>query len=204
MKNPNDGAAYGGMSDEEFIKLNPGSPSNWQWKNDRLMNAALYKSSSRARDDIGWDRFFQNNQANALATQMRPAEQAPQQVPQIAQAPLSSYQNGASSGGMGMGPTRRGGFMQGEDDFYSRRLRDLISKPGSFTGTPGFKFALDNGRQAIERSFAAKGMGNSGNVLSELMKYGTGLASQEYGNRVNELAGLAGKEPPTWAMRGRY
>lgn len=87
-----------------------------------------------------------------------------------------------------MGPASAG------DEFYQNKLRELLTNPAAFEQTPGFKAALDTGRQAIERKFAAQGMGNSGNVLAELMKYGTGLASQEYGSTLDRLAGLAGGE----------
>jgi hypothetical protein len=107
-----------------------------------------------------------------------------------------------TSGGTGAGTSR-------PDKFYTNRLYDLMRDPSSFERTPGFRAALDSGRQAIERSAAARGMGNSGNVLMELMKYGTGLGSQEYGNQVNRLAGLSREEqgnPDYWmgTSRRRY
>ena len=75
--------------------------------------------------------------------------------------------------------------------FYENRLRGYMTDPSSFASDPGFKFALDTGRQAVERSAAARGMGNSGNVLAELMKYGTGLAFQQRGQELDRLGGLA-------------
>ena len=118
---------------------------------------------------------------NGLIPAMAPQEQ-PQAIPELAKAPLTNY--GAA---MGMGASRP----QGGDKFYTNALRDLWSDPSAFQKTPGFKAALDTGRQAIERSFAARGLGNSGNVLAELMKYGTGLASQEYGSQVDRLSRLS-------------
>ena len=64
------------------------------------------------------------------------------------------------------------------------RYESLLTNPSSFTGTPGYQAALEGGTQAINRSAAARGMSNSGNVLAELAKYGSGLASQEYGAQV--------------------
>ena len=83
-----------------------------------------------------------------------------------------------------------------DDDlgFYENRLRGYLKSPTSYASDPGFKFALDTGRQAIERSAAAKGMGNSGNVLAELMKYGTGLAFQHRGQELDRLGGFAARE----------
>lgn len=49
-----------------------------------------------------------------------------------------------------------------------------------FQESPGFKFARDQGLEAIKRQFAAKGMSNSGNLYQELVKYATGNALQGY------------------------
>src|SRR5574343_172313 len=57
--------------------------------------------------------------------------------------------------------------------------------------SPGYQFRLDQGNQAINRSAAAKGMLGSGNVLAELAKYGQGMASTEYGNRLSQLGNLS-------------
>ncbi len=76
---------------------------------------------------------------------------------------------------------------------YQNQLRGLISDPSKIQQTAGYQFAVDQGNQAINRSAAAKGMGNSGGVLAELARYGQGMASQEYGNQVNRLSGLVGQ-----------
>jgi hypothetical protein len=73
---------------------------------------------------------------------------------------------------------------------YGNQLADLINNPGSFSGTPGFKFALDTGLESVRRRAAAGGMRDSGNQLAELTKYGTGLATQDYGNQVDRLTKL--------------
>ena len=68
---------------------------------------------------------------------------------------------------------------------------------------PGYKFRLDQGSQALERSAAARGGLLSGGHLKDLTDYQQGVASQEYGNaynrfnndqssRFNRLAALAG------------
>ena len=58
-------------------------------------------------------------------------------------------------------------------DLYQNELRRLITDPSSFSGSPGFRFALDQGTQAISRASSANR--GSGNVLAELMKYGTAV-----------------------------
>lgn len=62
----------------------------------------------------------------------------------------------------------------------------------SFFASPDYQFALDQGRQTVERSAAARGGLNSGNTLKALTEYGQGMASQQYGNYANRLAALAG------------
>lgn len=73
---------------------------------------------------------------------------------------------------------------------YQNQLNNLLANPSSVTQTPGYQFALQQGNEAINRSAAAKGMLNSGNVLAELAKYGQGMASQGYQQQLNNLQGL--------------
>lgn len=56
------------------------------------------------------------------------------------------------------------------------------------TSTPGYKFQLDQGTQAVERQGAAKGMLGSGNTLIALQNYGQGLAQNYYGMYMDNLA----------------
>ena len=68
---------------------------------------------------------------------------------------------------------------------------------------PGYQFGLEQGRNALEGSAAARGGLYSGNALRELTRYGGDYATtrfgqandraqQAFGNRWNRLAGLAG------------
>ena len=63
----------------------------------------------------------------------------------------------------------------------------------SFQEAPDYQFTLDQGVQARDRSAAARGSLYSGGQQADLMRYGQGLASQEYGNYYNRLASLAGQ-----------
>jgi len=71
---------------------------------------------------------------------------------------------------------------------YLQAYQNLITNPASVAETPQYKFAMEQGQQAIERGAAAKGMLNSGNVLAELEKYGSGLAGQQVGQQANLLS----------------
>jgi len=72
-----------------------------------------------------------------------------------------------------------------------------------FEADPGYQFRLEQGRQQLDRTLAAKGARFSGPAVKEALRFGQGLASQEYGaaygrfrdwqgNRYNRLANLAG------------
>lgn len=77
-------------------------------------------------------------------------------------------------------------------DFYNNELKNLLTNPGSFTGTPGFQFALNTGLGSIQGQNSR--MRGSGNVMAALTRFGTGLASQDYGNQVSRLGSLLGQE----------
>lgn len=62
-----------------------------------------------------------------------------------------------------------------------------------FEASPGYQFRLDQGNQAIERMAAARGMRLSGATLKAADNYNQGMASNEYGNYLNQLSSLAGR-----------
>lgn len=69
---------------------------------------------------------------------------------------------------------------------------DPANSLAALTSSPGYQFRLGQGQQALDRSAAAKGMLNSGNVLAATTEYGQNFGTNEYGNRLNQLAGLSG------------
>ena len=68
---------------------------------------------------------------------------------------------------------------------------------------PGFQFRLGEGEQGIERAASARGGLNTGGTLKALMRFGQGLARQEYGNvynrRLGEYQQQGGLERGDWA-----
>lgn len=66
-----------------------------------------------------------------------------------------------------------------------------------FKTSPGYEFRLSEGEKAIRRLSSARGMLGSGSMYKDLMKYGQGLASDEYGNYVSQLQSMAGLAPTT-------
>jgi len=84
-----------------------------------------------------------------------------------------------------------GAGASGGSNYYENRLKSLMENPNSIQNSGAYRFAFDQGQQAIERSAAAKGMLNSGNILAELAKYGQGMASQQYDKEADRLGQFA-------------
>jgi len=73
---------------------------------------------------------------------------------------------------------------------YRTRLNSLMNNPDSISNTGAYKFAFNQGNEAVNRNLAAKGLLKSGNRLSELTKFGQGLASQQYGAEFDRMSNL--------------
>jgi len=69
-------------------------------------------------------------------------------------------------------------------------LYNLIQNPDSVRALPAYQFDQQEGRRAVDRSAAARGMDASGRTLKDLTRFGTGLADQTYGNQLMRLLGL--------------
>lgn len=61
---------------------------------------------------------------------------------------------------------------------------------GSFTASPGYGFSLDQGLSALQRTRAVNGTLASGGADTDTMKFANGLASQDWGNWLANLANL--------------
>ena len=61
----------------------------------------------------------------------------------------------------------------------------------AFRADPGYQFAFDQGLQGLDRSAAARGALYSGGHNADLIRYGQGMADQQYGQFYNRLMGLA-------------
>jgi hypothetical protein len=94
-------------------------------------------------------------------------------------------------------------FIQtGQGASYS--LANLFGLPGangqvtspnysSFYNSPNYQFAFQQGQNATQNVLAAQGNLLSGSGLTALTNFGQGLASQQYGNYVNQLLGISGQ-----------
>jgi hypothetical protein len=61
----------------------------------------------------------------------------------------------------------------------------------NFFQSPDYEFARGEGLKALEFSNAAKGQLNSGNNMRDLVSFGQGLATQNFGNYFNRLLQLS-------------
>jgi hypothetical protein len=84
--------------------------------------------------------------------------------------------------------------------------------PQSLSSDPGYQYRVQQGQQALERSLAAQGMGQSGAALRAAQELGQGLASQQYDTAYNQwlernrqLAGLgASGQDAAGSLAGVY
>lgn len=67
----------------------------------------------------------------------------------------------------------------------------------SFKESPDYQFAFNQGLQGLDRSAAARGSLFSGGHSADVMKFGEGLASQNYGAYYDRLSKLAGQGSST-------
>ncbi len=61
-----------------------------------------------------------------------------------------------------------------------------------FMETPGYQFRFDEGLRALDRSASARGRLGSGGRDRELIRYGQGIAADEFQTYADRLAGIAG------------
>lgn len=71
----------------------------------------------------------------------------------------------------------------------------LAENIGPLEETPDFRFIRDQGETAIGRSLAARGKALSGEGVRDALRFNTGLANQQAGNRRQTLASIAGFGP---------
>jgi hypothetical protein len=62
----------------------------------------------------------------------------------------------------------------------------------AFKTTPGYEFRVSEGTKGVLNNLSALGMKNSGKALKSLETFSQGIASQEYGNWLSNIAGISG------------
>jgi hypothetical protein len=65
-------------------------------------------------------------------------------------------------------------------------------QPGyNYKTSPGYDFRFDEGQRAVESSAASKGMLMSGGTLKDLVRFGDGVASADFGDSFNRMMSIA-------------
>lgn len=95
-------------------------------------------------------------------------------------------------------PTSAPNRFEGALSDTTGRINALLDNPDSINKSAAYKFQLDQGTENTLRHLGSSGQLGSGNRLAELQKFGQGLASQEYGNQFDRLAGLLGTNTSAW------
>ena len=94
------------------------------------------------------------------------------------------------------GVARQQPFLTGGTEDYNRLRALMTGGPEAaqqfLQMDPGYGFRLSEGLKALDRQAAARGGLISGGALKAAQRYGQDVASQEFGNAYNRLAGLAG------------
>ena len=75
-----------------------------------------------------------------------------------------------------------------------------IQDPNQYIQSPGYNWLQEQGVSAIDRGAAARGKLDSGQNQKDLMRFGQGLASQDYGNYLSRLENLMNQYTRTSQM----
>lgn len=84
------------------------------------------------------------------------------------------------------------------------RLEGLLANPDSIQNSAAYQWRFNQGLQGLDRSAAARGNLFSGGHHADVLGYGQGMASQEYTDQWNRLAGLAGVGQTTASNLGSF
>lgn len=151
---------------------------------------ALAAAGGIAGGSMGANAYFQNRAARASARNAREAAANYQQGLSTAAGKLDPYVDvGNEALGIysGLVLGKKFDANTGEfTDLNEQQRLDLFQK------SPGYQFRMDQGRNALETSQAARGGLLGGRAIKELEKYSQGVASQEYGNYLGSVQGLTG------------
>lgn len=187
------GAVIGGVLNQSAAS----SAADAQVQASKQASDAQLQMYNQTRSDQAPYRYVGGEALNSLAAAMG----------------LNGYSGDTGGGGYGGGGYGGGGRMAMNDLYgarigngiagggpFNNRMLQTSAGPGKsggpntagFMASPGYNFVRSEGMRGLEQSAAARGGAFSGNALRALADYNNGLASQEYGNWWNRMAGLAG------------
>lgn len=144
-----------------------------------------------------------NIAANAQLQGLQLVQQQEQPYNQAGQLALSKYENLLGLGGtqaptpVGGTPARPGSPATGPaTGGLGQQQIASGNDPGTAQGfdvskLPGYQFELQQGEQALQNSAASRGQALSGNTIQATEQFGQGLASTQFQQYMQQLAGLA-------------
>lgn len=68
---------------------------------------------------------------------------------------------------------------------------DMLQPGYDHTTSPGYQFRFDEGMRAVENSAAARGLLGSGGTLKDLVRFGSGIAADDYNDQFNRNMAVA-------------
>src|SRR5262249_35182888 len=79
---------------------------------------------------------------------------------------------------------------------------DVLQNPAAIFNDPAFRAAEGVGAENVARLSGAAGMGNSGNKLADLFKFGTSFAMDFRNQKINQLLQMLQGSPKAAALEG--
>ena len=70
-------------------------------------------------------------------------------------------------------------------------LSDMLQPGYDHTTSPGYQFRFNEGQRAVESGGASRGMLMSGGTLKDLVRFGQGVASDDFNQQFNRTASVA-------------
>lgn len=134
--------------------------------------------------------FHANRAAKEKGEAYRNALDYAEKIKQSALSRLDPY---ADAGTQALSPLT--GLLLGKQyDPKTGEYNDITDeqRQALFQKSPGYQFRLEQAQNSLQASQAAKGGLLSGGAMKEMNAYTQGIASDEYGNYINQLGTLAG------------
>jgi len=131
---------------------------------------------------------------NAAATQAASADRATALQREMYYQSRTDQLNQYEQGREDVAPWRTAGVgalgtLQNELGNYAGYVKD----PSTYTQSPGYDWLVQQGVNTIDRGASATGKLDSGQRSKDLMAYGQGMASQDYGNFLSRYSNLLNK-----------
>lgn len=150
---------------------------------------------------MGTQAYFGNKSRGAA----KRAAQAAAEEMRLSKKKAIGYQQPFYNSGM-LGLNNLTGLLTGfqYDTQGNKTSLNEQERANLFEKSPGYQFRLQQAQNALQASQAAKGGLLSGGAMKEMNAYTQGIASDEYSNYINQLAGLAGIGQNAATAMGNY